>query len=45
MELILNAIDYDEKRPMDGFSSGGELYAATDGFFPGSIGMIVFIWI
>ena len=35
MELILNAIDYDENRPMDGFSSGGELYVVTDVFFPG----------
>ena len=36
MELILNSLDLAENRPLDGYSSGGELYfAVDDGFFPG----------
>ena len=35
MELTLNSIDFAENRPLDGYSSGGELYFAVgDGFFP-----------
>ena len=35
MELMLNFVDYAENRPLDGYSSGGELSFAVDGkFFP-----------
>ena len=35
MEMILNSIDFAEKRPQNGYSSGGELYIAVgDEFFP-----------
>jgi hypothetical protein len=35
MELILDAVDFAEDHPMNGFSSGGELYFTVgDVFFP-----------
>lgn len=35
MEMRLNIIDFTEKRPLDGYSIGGEIYFVVEnGFFP-----------